>query len=164
MGEVIPISAVVLHAGLPGRGFGGALSRVTGPALRGEGHNTEATPRVTALFSRLSVTRAKEEMFQEPADSVDVISPYPYPSERGALDQRSGRPTRVVLRRDAAKQAVDLRRVVTQYTTHEPRGPDLVAVHGRSITAGPNHRPQALSVTRRNATSAGCLAPPLPSG
>src|SRR5262249_3371992 len=58
--------------------------------------------------------------------------------------------------RGAAKQPVDLRRVVTRCTTHEPGGPDLVAVHRRDITTGPGHQPRALPVMRQSMTPAGC--------
>jgi hypothetical protein len=61
-------------------------------------------------------------------------------TERRVLDQWPGGTTGVKLRRDAPKQIVDLGRVVAVVLAaapQEPRVPDLIAVHGRRLTACP---------------------------
>src|SRR5262245_26432458 len=90
------------------------LDGVPDPAPAELGHG-EIPPRVGADPSQLRVTRAKQELVEEPVDGIDVIAPPrdQFLPERRVLDQRPDRPTGDKLVRDAAKQIVDLRRRIT---------------------------------------------------
>src|SRR5215469_8993211 len=120
-------------------------------------HDGEVTPRVSDRPGHLSVALAAEKLLQEPVDGLDVVSSPCSPppesghgwiltvadSERGVLDQRCGL-AGVQCIRDASKQVVDRRGVVTRnhasgplIPLDEPCIPDLVPVHGRTTTAGP---------------------------
>src|SRR5215469_3231006 len=125
-------------------------------------HDGEVTPRVSDRPGHLSVALAAEKLLQEPVDGLDVVSSPCSPppesghgwilavddSERGVLDQRSGRLAGVQCIRDASKQVVERRGVVTRNPApriplDEPCFPDLVPVHGRTTTAGPGRGPGA---------------------
>ena len=111
----------------------------------GDPGNGKVSPRILSDPTQLNVTRGKEELVQEPVDSIDVIArPRCLLPEGRVLDQRPGRTPGVELCRDTATQIIDLPRVVTRNpppARHaEQCVPDLPAVHGRSITAGPGPR------------------------
>ena len=103
----------------------------------------EVTPRIGADPRQLNVTKRKQELAQEPVDSVDVISPSPHPPpERRILDHRPSRLPGIEFGRDAANQIIDLPRVVTrtvQVGRPEQRISNLIAGHPGRITAGLGH-------------------------
>ena len=83
------------------------------PAPGERGDDAEATPRVSARSGLLGVALAMEEIVQEPIDGVDVIEPLSPCQEPCILDQRFNGPVGIDLRRDTAKQIVNLRRILT---------------------------------------------------
>src|SRR5262245_19744505 len=97
------------------------------PAPGERGDDAKVTPRVSTCSGPFGVALVKEELVQEPIDGVDVIEPLSPCLEPCALDQRLNGPVGINLRRDTAKQIVNLRRVVT--------------VHGGSLAARPIHLP-----------------------
>jgi hypothetical protein len=110
--------------------------RVPGDPAPGELGHGEVTPRVFDHPSRPILARVKKELVQEPVDGIDVICPprcHSY-SERCVADQLPGRPTGVQLRRDAAKQIVDLRHVIPPGP--KPRVKNVVSRTSPPFTGG----------------------------
>src|SRR5215470_19793755 len=102
----------------------------------------QPAPRVTVHSGRLSSILPAAELVQEPVDGVHLIADVGQ-LERRAHDQRPGRPPGVEFYSDAAKQVIDLGRVVTSDSrrppsrpptspAREPDAPDLVPIHRQS--------------------------------
>jgi hypothetical protein len=112
-------------------------------------------PGVIANLVQLDVAPGKEDLAQEPIDGVDVISPSPCSrSDQHVLNQWPGRPLRVEFCGDAAKQIIDLPRIIARDSVvtgmPEPHIPDLITVHGCRATAVFGHQGRAAFAIARS--------------
>jgi hypothetical protein len=92
----------------------------------------QVAPRICVRPGPVTTILPASELLQEPVNRLDFISPGPEPSspECRVRDHRPDWPADVELHSEAAKQIINLGRVVT--ATAETDIPDLVSVHYRS--------------------------------
>lgn len=125
---------------------GRALLSEAGPAAAERLHHGQAAPGVCACPGQVTMILPAAELIQEPVNSLVVIAPYSSLSEPRVCDQRPDRSPGVELYSDAAKQIIDLGRVIT--AAAELDVPDVVSVHPHS---------QAFVLMSRTLTPTACF-------